>query len=245
MKITDGVEMLEIVDNIMGNQRAVCPTLIWDKDTKILIDTGFPGQLQLFRNAFENAGLDLKQLNIILLTHQDIDHIGTLKDFQNELSNQVKVLSHEIEKPYIEGEKVPVKLAQLEERKESLSGEMAAMYQRIKSGFQMSKARVDTTLTDGEELPYLGGISIIHTPGHTPGHICIYLNGSKVLIAGDVLAIDGGVLVPGPKHYNYDNKAALESLKKISNYDIDSVICYHGGFYNKDANSRIKEIANG
>ncbi len=50
---------------------------------------------------------------------------------------------------------------------------------------------VNTNLTDGEELDYGGGITVIQVPGHTPGHLCLYHEKSKSLIAGDANIIHG------------------------------------------------------
>lgn len=45
MKIENGIYMLEVPAEIMGRAKVINPTLILDKDSLILIDTGFPGQL--------------------------------------------------------------------------------------------------------------------------------------------------------------------------------------------------------
>ena len=107
------------------------------------------------------------------------------------------------------------------------------------------RSKVDKTLIDGEELPYCGGITVIHTPGHTPGHICLYLKEYKILIAGDALCIDDGLLMMAPQSTNYDMDLSIKSLKKLLNYDIQTVVCYHGGLYKDNANIRIKELAKG
>ena len=61
------------------------------------------------------------------------------------------------------------------------------------------KVSVDMAVADEEVLPYCGGITVIFTPGHTPGHICLYLNQSKILIAGDALvAVHGELRGPNP-----------------------------------------------
>lgn len=74
MKIESGIYMLEISANIMGMPSVINPTLVLDKNSLILIDTGFPGQLPKIREAFEKEGLPFSKLNIVILTHQDIDH---------------------------------------------------------------------------------------------------------------------------------------------------------------------------
>ena len=106
-----------------------------------------------------------------------------------------------------------------------------------------ARARVDRTLTDGERLPYCGGIVAIYTPGHTPGHISLYLEPSKVLVAGDALnTSDGRLFGPNPP-LTPDIGQATDSLKQLACYDIETVVCYHGGPYSGDANTRIAELA--
>ena len=245
MKIANGIYMLEISANIMGTPSVINPTLIWDNDTVILIDTGFPGQLPQIREAIEKAGVSIDKLNMVILTHQDIDHVGSLSSILKELPNSVEVLAHKEEKAYIQGEKLPVKVAQLEAHLNSLPNEMKAIYEKLKDFYENNKSNVSKTITDGEELPYCGGITVIYTPGHTPGHICLYLKYCKTLIAGDILQIDGGILIQAPQSTNFDIDLSIISLKKLMQYDIEAVICYHGGLYRGNANKRIAELASG
>jgi len=244
MKIASGVEMLEISSNIMGNLSVINPTLIWDKDIVILVDAGFPGQLPQIREAIEKAGVAFDKLNMVILTHHDIDHIGSLSAILKEMPENVSVLAHEEEKPYITGEKVPLKVAGLEANLSSLPEKMKVMYEKIKVAFQNCKVNVDKTLIGGDELPYCGGIKVIFTPGHTLGHICLYLKQSKTLIAGDILCVEGGNLIKVDPSTNYDTDLCIKSLKNLIEYDIETVICYHGGLYNENANQRIVELSN-
>jgi glyoxylase-like metal-dependent hydrolase (beta-lactamase superfamily II) len=93
-------------------------------------------------------------------------------------------------------------------------------------------------------LPYCGGMTVIFTPGHTPGHICLYLNQSKILVSGDALVVaDGELRGPNPQA-TYDMDTALKSLKKLARYDIETVVCYHGGVYGDNPNKRLAELAN-
>lgn len=245
MKIESGIYMLEISANIMGMPSVINPTLVLDKDSLILIDTGFPGQLPKIREAFEKEGLPFSKLNIVILTHQDIDHIGSISYILKEMPGKVKVFAHEQEKAYINGEKKPVKLAKLEDRLDYLPDNMKKIYKSLKVGFQSSRVDVDKTLIDGEELPYCGGITVVYTPGHTPGHICLYFKQSKILIAGDILSVKEGLLVKADQDINFDNELNIKSIKKLMNYDIETVICYHGGIYKGDIKNRIAELANG
>jgi glyoxylase-like metal-dependent hydrolase (beta-lactamase superfamily II) len=242
MKIANGVEMLEISANVMETPTIINPTLIWDKDAIILVDAGYPGQLSLIRKEIEKIGVDFNKLNLVILTHHDIDHIGSVSSILKELHNNVKVLAHEEEKAYIEGEKVPLKLAQLEANLNSLPGEMKIIYGKLKAGFENCKVNVDRTLTDCEELQVCGGIKVIFTPGHTLGHICLYLKQSKTLIAGDLLWVEDGRLEKAPTSTNFNMELTAKSLKKLMEYDIETMICYHGGIYKDKVNERIAEL---
>lgn len=244
MKIENGIYMLEILSDTMGNPTTIYPTLIFNNDSLILIDTGFPGLFNKIYEAIEKEGLEFSKLNTIIFTHQDIDHIGNTYDILKKVSGGIKTFSHEEEKAYINGEKTPVKLAKFESNLENLPDNMKVAYKMLKAGFQKNKVNIDETFVDGQELPYCGGITVIHTPGHTPGHICLYFKQWKILVAGDVFRVNDGILLRGKEDFNFDNELNMKSIQKLIKYDIETVICYHGGIYNDNVNKRIAELVN-
>ncbi|KOS61622.1 MBL fold metallo-hydrolase [Lysinibacillus agricola] len=217
MEISKGVEMLHL--EFHGN--IFHPTLLWDQEMAVLIDTGFPGQLEDLRVAMEKAGVSFDKLKVIILTHQDIDHIGSLPDILQECGSNIKVYAHDLDKPYIQGDLTLLKDGHLE---------------------NPPKGKVDDTLKDGQELPYCGGIRIIHTPGHTPGHISLYLKQSKTLIAGDSMYSVNGIIEGIHVPTVLDIKEAQLSLKKYLDLDIESVICYHGGLSKENINEQLQEV---
>lgn len=85
------------------------PTILWDDQDVILIDTGIPGQLELIRAAFEELSIPFEKLTKIIITHQDMDHIGNLPALVQTLGDQVQVLAHETAVPYLTGETPLVK----------------------------------------------------------------------------------------------------------------------------------------
>ena len=241
MKIADGIEMLELSMNLMGRESTIYPTLIWDDDTVVLVDAGIPNSLQQIKKAMEEANVPFGMLNKIIVTHQDIDHIGGINEILEELPELV-VLAHEDDKPYIQGEKKLVRLnSNFMNRINALPKEERGKFLEM---FENLHVEVDRTLTDGEELDFCGGIIVIHTPGLTPGHICLYHKKSKTLIVGEAMnVIDGQLVGPNKQSMNEeDAKIAINSLKNFENYDIKYVICYHGGLYNNNPNQRIKEL---
>jgi glyoxylase-like metal-dependent hydrolase (beta-lactamase superfamily II) len=245
LKTECGFEMLTLSANLMGRPRMIHPTLIWDGSHRILVDTGFPGQLPLIRQALEENGVSFDQLDRVILTHHDIDHIGNLASIEKELSGKVLTMAQTDEEPYINGEKRPLKLAQLEANPGGIPEESKPFYEMLSTAFQNSRAQIDQTLSDGEELPYAGGIIVIHTPGHTLGHICLYLKQWKTLIAGDALAVENGNLGMASARLNYDMDLCKQSLKKLTHFDIETVICYHGGLFQDQPNQKIAALAQG
>ena len=244
MKIGNGIYMLEILSNTMGTPTIIYPTVILNNDSLILIDSGFPGLFNQIYEAIEKEGLQFSKLNTIIFTHQDIDHIGNVYKILKKVSENIKTFSHEEEKAYINGEKTPVKLAKLESNLENLPNNMKVAYKMLKAGFEKNKVNINETLIDGQELPYCGGITVIHTPGHTPGHICLYFKQWKILIAGDIFCVNDGMLCRENQNLNFDNELNLKSIQKLMKYDIETVISYHGGIYNHNVNKRIAELAN-
>jgi glyoxylase-like metal-dependent hydrolase (beta-lactamase superfamily II) len=248
MKIANGVEMLDIQANLAGiGPSIIHPTLIWDEEEAILVDAGLPGQLAQFREAMEKAGVAFTKLSTVIITHHDMDHIGSLSSIVSASSHSIEVLAHEREKPYIQAELPPLRLAQIRARLDSLPEErrhqMKALHDRLNDNYRSFKVSVDKTVADGQELACCGGITVIYTPGHTPGHISLYLNQHKILIAGDSMNVENQALVPAPRFTIVDTQSASQSLAKLARYAIDTVICYHGGLFRGNANQSIAAIA--
>ncbi|HFJ9249238.1 MBL fold metallo-hydrolase [Bacillus anthracis] len=204
MEIAKGVEMLQLE----FQEFIIHPILLWNDEMAVLIDTGFPGQFEDIQVEMKRVGVSVDKLKVVILTHQDIDHIGSLPDLLENGVSDIKFYAHELDKRYIEGDLPLLKDVHVE---------------------NPPKGKVSDTVIDGQELPYCGGIRILHTPGHTPGHISLYLKQSKTLIAGDSMYSVNGKLggIHAPTTLNI--MEAQQSLKKYLNLDIESVVCYHGG----------------
>ncbi|EEM96373.1 MBL fold metallo-hydrolase [Bacillus thuringiensis] len=217
MEIAKGVEMLQLE----FQEFVIHPILLWDDEMAVLIDTGFPGQIEDIQVEMEKVGLSFDKLKVVILTHQDIDHIGSLPELLQRCGSNIKVYAHELDKPYIEGDLPLLKDGNVE---------------------NPPKGKVSDTVIDGQELPYCGGILILHTPGHTPGHISLYLKRSKILIAGDSMYSVNGMLggIHAPTTINI--KEAKQSLKKYLNLHIESIVCYHGGLSKGNINVQLQNL---
>ena len=225
MKIANHVEMLEI----KGESGILYPVLIWDDDHLVLIDAALPGQIEPLGEAVLKAGFSLEKITTVIITHQDMDHIGcakTLADLGAE------ILAHETEAPYIQGDKTFLRITDMEKRLDELDEGERTFYERMKKGAPYFYVHVDKLLRDNETLDICGGIKVIHTPGHTPGHIALLLEQSNIIVAGDAANITGGVITGANPQYTHDIPWAQTSFEKLMNHKPDAIVCYHGGFTN-------------
>jgi len=222
LKIAEGIEMLEISMKLLGRERNVYPTLIWDDNNVILVDAAIPDCLPEIKDAMKKIGVPFEELDSIIVTHQDIDHVGGINPIVKGLP-KLKIFAHKNDKPYIEGEKKWIRLnTNFMNRINNLPEEEK---DKILNLFENSNVKINNTLNDGQELECCGGIMVIHTPGHTPGHICLYHKQSRTLVVGDAMnVVDGQLTGPNKDAMNEkDAQMAYDSLKKFENYDIKNI----------------------
>jgi glyoxylase-like metal-dependent hydrolase (beta-lactamase superfamily II) len=72
------------------------------------------------------------------------------------------------------------------------------------------------------------GLRALHTPGHTPGHFCLVLEGESILFAGDIAGSTAGSLSRGPASFTADPGQAEQSLQRIAALEFDRVLFGHG-----------------
>jgi glyoxylase-like metal-dependent hydrolase (beta-lactamase superfamily II) len=106
---------------------------------------------------------------------------------------------------------------------------------------------VEHVLKGGERLPDCGGIHVLHTPGHTAGHISLHLPRIKTLIAGDAVVSAGEHLVVSPTYLSSDPEAAAESVKRLigMNLDLERLLVGHGDDVYEGAKNNLGKIFDG
>jgi len=233
MKLNDDLYVVALPMTFNGQTSQLNLSLILDASSgPTLVDTGLPGQASLIDTNLAEAGLRAQDLKRIILTHQDIDHIGSLHDLVQ--TSGARVLAHAIEAPYIDGRLRLVKMTPqaLEQRPE-----LRAVLDNLKP------MPIDEQLQDGARLDLAGGMQVIFTPGHTPGHICLYLERTRTLITGDALTADNGQLRGPNERATPDLALAWQSVRKLAELDVQTIVCYHGGVLDQDAGGQLRRLA--
>ena len=80
-------------------------------------------------------------------------------------------------------------------------------------------------LEDGDVIE---GLTVIHTPGHTPGHICLLDKETSSLFIGDLVHMEDNELKEIPHEYSQDPKGNRESIKKLKNTEFKHLLLSHG-----------------
>jgi glyoxylase-like metal-dependent hydrolase (beta-lactamase superfamily II) len=228
MRVANGVYVLPIPRSPQEPECFLNLTLIVDEQNgNTLVEAGLPDQMEAISAAVVEAGIGVRDLRRIIFTHQDLDHVGSGAALVRQSS--ARVLAHPADAPYIEGERRPLKVTpeMLERRPQ-----MREVLERLEP------VAVDEQVEDGTRLNLAGGTKVISTPGH----ICLYLEQPKVLIAGDALtAEDGSLNGPNPS-MTPQMGTAIQSIRRLAELDVDTIVCYHGGVVSKDANGQLRRV---
>jgi len=85
-----------------------------------------------------------------------------------------------------------------------------------------------TDLTDGQILPVLGGLRVVHVPGHTPGSVCLYAERDGLLFSGDALWRDArGTLHRPNRYWSEDLESARRSVGVLARLDVGTILFGH------------------
>ena len=145
-----------------------------------LVDTGLPGFAPLIKAACE-ARFEGRPPEGIILTHAHFDHAGNVEQLAAEWN--VPVWSHRLEMPYLTGQ------GNYPPTDPTPGGAICFLSRFFPVRGYDLRGRADLReLPESGEVPGLSGWRWLHTPGHTPGHVSLFRDFDKLLIAGDALA---------------------------------------------------------
>ena len=182
-----------------------------------LVDTGFKGRSRHILKEVRQLGYSPPDIANIFITHHHADHIGSLAALKKITG--ASVFAHPADAPYIDGRLPQPGPA----RPGWLDKALAPLY---KLGVTTPVA-VDVLINDGDELPILGGIKILHTPGHTQGSISLFIPEERLVIAGDVLANRFRLGLPS-KAFTVDIAQEINAIKRVASLDFDVIGFGHG-----------------
>jgi glyoxylase-like metal-dependent hydrolase (beta-lactamase superfamily II) len=199
-----------------------------------LIDCGLPQHGDKILDALVANGFPVHTVKRIILTHADLDHMGGVRQVQQ--ATGANVVCHVAEKEHVDG-------TRLRQPGWAWLKPAVAMMDLI-PGMRAKPVVPDELVEDGDILPE--GFMVVHTPGHTPGHISLLHREARLLIAGDALANRREKLSGPPAAFTPDRDAAQRSiwrLAKIYGDDYETVVFGHGPPILINGGKRVRALA--
>lgn len=184
-------------------------------DGEMIVDTGTGKFFAQMKNEIESS-IDTSKIKTIVNTHYHFDHTGAGKKFRDWLGAEICI--HPKDKDYMEN-----------------GNTLAEMF-----GQRSRITTVDRLLREKNILKTQNfRFEVLHTPGHTPGSICLYDREKKILISGDTIFEDtfGRTDMPGGSMEDI-----MRSLKRLSDMKISYLFPGHGGIKFGGVDFVIKQV---
>jgi glyoxylase-like metal-dependent hydrolase (beta-lactamase superfamily II) len=206
--------------------------LIADDDGSLtLVDAGLKRAEKKVLAALASLGKAPQDVQRIVLTHAHQDHAGGLAGAK--AATGANVLAHDRDALYLQSGKPP----QLDHSR--LSGRLM---NRVRGGF--GKVDVGETFQDGELLPIGGGLRVVHTAGHSPGHVSLLHEPTGVLITGDAIFNVRGLRY-SPATFCTDIRLSRETAHKLGELEYDVAAFTHGAHISDGAREAVRAFLRG
>ncbi len=205
MKLTIGDEYLKVTDNVyaLESTKGNYAYVILGEEIS-LIDTGRPGQGKGILKELKAMDIEPEDIKHILITHHDVDHIGSLAFLEKKTGANIWASKEDI--PYICGDK-------------NRPG--------IKRFFSfILRAKKPEKINPYPENHKILDMEVIPTPGHTPGHVCLLYR--DILFVGDLFRTSNGQIGPMRSFMNWNTDLSMESIKKVADLHFKWLCPAHG-----------------
>ena len=197
----------------------------------VLIDAGIPGSAQAILSAVERRFGQAARPTAIVLTHGHFDHVGSLEQLAERWN--VSIYAHPLELPYLNGS-----MAYPPPDPTVGGGLMAALSPMYPRG-PIDVSRWLRPLPDDGTVPGMPDWQWLHTPGHTAGHVSLWRETDRTLIAGDAfittnqesayaVALQRTEIHGPPTYFTSDWGAARQSVERLAALEPELVITGHG-----------------
>jgi glyoxylase-like metal-dependent hydrolase (beta-lactamase superfamily II) len=236
---------VEIAPGVFGlGSRFVNWYLIEDGGRLTAIDAGLPGFAGGLDNDLASIGHGIGDIDAVLLTHSDSDHTG-LAPRLHEAGARVLIHADDqatLRKPSPKGgDGGPMRLLP-ELRRPRLLRFVAYM---VRNGATRPARIADAeTFADGDVLDVPGQPTVVHTPGHTPGHCALLFAGHRALFTGDELCTwnpltgrTGPQVLPSV--FNLSTERCFASLAALEELDCETMLTGHGEAWREGAKAAV------
>jgi glyoxylase-like metal-dependent hydrolase (beta-lactamase superfamily II) len=212
---------MKIIDNVFVVPGVVAnPYLIVDTDGLTVVDAGLPRSEKKILAYITSLGKRAQDVKRIIITHADLDHFGGLAALQ--AATGARTYSSRIEADAIALGKSSreIKPAGFSLRR--------ILFALIGPFMKAAPFRIHEILAEGATLPVLGGLRVVETPGHTPGHLSLFAASAEILFCGDSMVSNANGLQGSRPGITWDETRARESERKQAALGAKIVCSGHG-----------------
>jgi glyoxylase-like metal-dependent hydrolase (beta-lactamase superfamily II) len=202
--------------------------LVDGEDGLTLVDVGWAGAPTALLAAVAERGLVPTDIKRIVLTHAHPDHVQGAAELRRLTG--ARILIHHADHAWLQAGRVPA---------HGRSGALGRLIDRLPT-LHWAPLTADRTVSDGELIEGAGGLRVLHTPGHTPGHIVLHHEPSGTVLVGDAL-FHRGDLALGPAALAADPSLRAGSLARIP-ADVRAVGFAHGTPLDRSGVSAFQEF---
>lgn len=197
-----------------------------------LVDAGTKSARKRLFAALATIDVQPDQVTRVVVTHAHGDHVGSLAQVVEQTG--AKVSTHERDAIYLREGRIP--------KQDSSVRGSRLLGKRLMRGF--AKVTVAEEFRDGTVLPIAGGLRVVHTPGHTPGHVSLLHENSGVLITGDAVFNMRGLRWP-PSWFCTDVALNRRSADVLGDLDYDVAAFTHGTEVRHQAREAVRAFLRG
>lgn len=197
------------------------------EDEITLVDAGLRGSKPILERYLARFGRSLAEIRRIVCTHYHPDHTGGVRELVR--GPDVLVLMHPADT-----ERLRISLREAFLRRLSPSAVLAL----ITRGPEDAQP-----IADGDVLPALGGLEVVHAPGHTPGTVCLYAPRHRALFVGDALQVIRGQLSGPSQLFTDDMRQARRSIAKLAEREVDTILFAHYPPWRSGAREALRALA--
>jgi glyoxylase-like metal-dependent hydrolase (beta-lactamase superfamily II) len=216
--------------------------LIEEQGKLTLVDAGFPGHYRVLKKGLEQLGKSIRDIEAIVLTHSHADHIGFAEKVRKQTGVPVYVHANDAAMA-----RKPLQLPWWGLLSNAWRPYTATMLgvAVINGVFTLPHLTKVETIADGQRLDIPGKPVILHTPGHTDGEICVYLENSNTLISGDTIVtrnlLTGALGTPQITNpvLTKDYRQAMRSLDLLRELGEVTILPGHGNSWKGNMNDAI------
>jgi glyoxylase-like metal-dependent hydrolase (beta-lactamase superfamily II) len=171
-----------------------------DGEGPTLVDAGTPWDAGTVETGVERAGATLADVERVLLTHYDLDHVGGLAGLERR-GLDAPVYAADPDATWVEGADAP-----------PFTNHKGLLQRAMGLLLDATDLRVER-VADGDRV---GPFDAYHTPGHTPGHVAYEHDERSALFVGDLVLEREGRLRASPWLLSYDTRAVAESVVDLA-----------------------------